>query len=65
MRNFAKKLEYCFLVETTKIENTTFLYKTVLSEANAKAELSPSKKISSTCFNQSSLKMIKTALYLS
>ena len=30
---FFKKLEYCFLVETTKIE---FPYKSALSEANVK-----------------------------
>ena len=33
---FFKKLEYSFLVETTKIENTSFLFKTALSEANVK-----------------------------
>ena len=32
-----KKLEYCFLIETTKIENTLFPFKTSLSEANVKA----------------------------
>ena len=31
-----KKLEYRFLVETTKIESTSFLFKTALSEANVK-----------------------------
>ena len=30
------KLEYCFLVETTKIENTSFPFKTAMSEANVK-----------------------------
>ena len=30
------KLEYHFLVESTKIENATFPYKTALSEANVK-----------------------------
>ena len=30
----SKKLEYRFLVESTEIENTTFPYKTALSEAN-------------------------------
>ena len=34
MKTFFKKLEYCFLVESTKIENATFPYKTALSEAN-------------------------------
>ena len=33
---FQKKLEHRFLVETTKIENTSFLFKTALSEANVK-----------------------------
>ena len=36
MKNFFKKLEYRFLVETTKIENTSFPFKTALSEANVK-----------------------------
>ena len=31
---FFKKLEYSFLVETTKIEITSFLFKTAPSEAN-------------------------------
>ena len=31
-----KKLDYYFLVETTKIENTSFPFKTALSEANVK-----------------------------
>ena len=31
-----KKLECCFLVESTNTENTTFPYKTVLLEANVK-----------------------------
>ena len=35
-KTFFKKLEYRFLVETTKIENTSFLFKTALSEANVK-----------------------------
>ena len=33
---FSKNLEYRFLVETTKIENTSFLFKAALSEANVK-----------------------------
>ena len=33
---FFKNLEYRFLVETTKIENTLFPFKTALSEANVK-----------------------------
>ena len=36
METFFKKLEYRFLVETNKIENTSFLFKTALSEANVK-----------------------------
>ena len=34
---FSKKLEYHFLVESTKIENASFPYKTAISEANGKA----------------------------
>ena len=33
-KTFFKKLEYLFLVETTKIESTSFPYKTAISEAN-------------------------------
>ena len=36
MKTFFKKLEYHFLVESSKIENTIFLYETALSEANVK-----------------------------
>ena len=35
-KTFFKKLEYRFLVETTKIENTSLPFKTALSEANVK-----------------------------
>ena len=35
-KNFFKKLEYVFLVESIKIENATLPYKTALSEANIK-----------------------------
>ena len=35
-RTFLKKLKYCFLAESIRIENSTFLYKTALSEANVK-----------------------------
>ena len=34
--NLFKKLEYRFLAETTKIENTSFPFKPALSEANVK-----------------------------
>ena len=37
MKTFLKKLEYCLLVETTKIENASFPYKTAMSEANVKS----------------------------
>ena len=37
MKTFFKKLEYRFLVESAKIESTSFPYKTAKSEANAKA----------------------------
>ena len=33
---YFKKLEYRFLVETTKMESTSFSFKTTLSEANVK-----------------------------
>ena len=36
MKTFFKKLEYRFLVESTKIENSLFPYKTAISEANVK-----------------------------
>ena len=35
-KTFLKKLEYHFSFETTKIENTSFPFKTALSEANVK-----------------------------
>ena len=35
-KTFFKKMGYAFLVETTKIENTWFPFKTALSEANVK-----------------------------
>ena len=34
-KTFFKKLEYRLLVESTKIENVLFRYKTTISEANA------------------------------
>ena len=37
-KTFFKKLEYRFLVEATKIENTSFLFKTALPEANVKTK---------------------------
>ena len=33
MKTFFKKLEYRFIVETTKIESTSFSFKTALLEA--------------------------------
>ena len=36
MQTLFKKLEYRFLVESTKIDNITFPYKTALSEASVK-----------------------------
>ena len=35
-KTFFKKLEYYFLVESTKIENASFPYKTTISESNVK-----------------------------
>ena len=45
MKTFFKKLEYDFLVETTKIENTSFPFKTGLSEANVKTNRMASTKL--------------------
>ena len=36
MKTIFKKMEYRFLVEATKIENTSLPFKTALLEANAK-----------------------------
>ena len=33
---FFKKIDYCFLVESTRIENVSFTYKTAISEVNVK-----------------------------
>ena len=44
MKTFIKKLEYQFLVESTKIENVQFPYKTVISEANGKTNRMVSTK---------------------
>ena len=38
MQTLFKKLEYRFLVESYKIENATFPYKTALSEASVKTK---------------------------
>ena len=46
-RKLFKKLEYHFLVETTKIDNITFPCKTALSEANVKANRMGSTKLTS------------------
>ena len=35
-KTFFKKLKYCFLVESTKIENASFPYKSAISKANDK-----------------------------
>ena len=37
MKTFFKKPEYCFLAESTTIEDASFPYKTAISEANVKA----------------------------
>ena len=44
MKTFFKKLKYFFLVESIKIENTSFLYKTAEWEANVKANKMMSTK---------------------
>ena len=43
-KTFFKKLEYRFLVESTKIENASFPYKTAISEANVKTNRMVSTK---------------------
>ena len=45
MQTLFKKLEYRFLVESTKIDNITFPYKTALSEANVKTNRMGSTKL--------------------
>ena len=44
MQTLFKKLEYRFLVESTKIDNITFPYKTALSEASGKTNRMGSTK---------------------
>ena len=36
MKNFFKNLEYSFLIQSTKIKNASFPYKTAISEADVK-----------------------------
>ena len=43
-KNYFEKLEYRFLIERPKIENTTFLYKTALSEIIVKTNSMGSTK---------------------
>ena len=43
-KTFFKKLKYCFLVESTKIENATFPYKTALSKANVETNRMGSRR---------------------
>ena len=47
-KTFFKKLEQRFLVETTKIENTSFLFKTALSETNVKTNRLATTKVTIT-----------------
>ena len=44
MKTFLKKLKYCFLVQSTNIENETFPHKTALPEANVKTNRMGSTK---------------------
>ena len=44
-KSFSKKLEYCFLVESTKIEKASFPYKSAISEVNVKTN----KIVASKC----------------
>ena len=43
-KTFFKKLEHCFLVESTNSENALFSYKTAISEANVKTNRMVSTK---------------------
>ena len=43
-KNIFKKLEQRFLIESTKIENASFLHETPVSEANIKANRMVSTK---------------------
>ena len=43
-KTFSKKMEHLFLVESTKIENASFPYKTLISEANVKTNRMVSTK---------------------
>ena len=43
-KTFFKKVKYCFLVESTKIENASFSCKTDISEANVKTNRMVSAK---------------------
>ena len=45
MQALIKKLEYHFLVESTKTDNITFPYKTALSEANVETNRMESTKL--------------------
>ena len=45
---FFKKLEYRFSVESTKIENESFSFKTGIAEANAKTNRTESAKMDPT-----------------
>ena len=44
MKTFFQKLENRFLVEITEIENTSFPFKTALSETNVKTNRMSTKK---------------------
>ena len=43
-KTFFKKLEYRFLVESTKIENISFPYKSFISQASVKYKMDLSQK---------------------
>ena len=47
-KTFFKKLDYCFLVGTTKIESTSFPFKSAPSEANVKTNRMATTKWTST-----------------
>ena len=44
MKNFFKNLEYSFLIQSTKIKNASFPYKTAILEADVKTNRMMSTK---------------------
>ena len=55
MKTLFKKLEYQILVESTKIENAPFPYKTATSEANVKTNRVVSTKLTGVLISTTSI----------